>query len=305
MILIVTHKEDYTVDFVVEKLNKRKIAYRRLNCEDIDKSDYRFEFTPNVNYSLLGCSHFDSVWFRRTKVPDVSNELSVAEREFLSQEYYSLVQNILLTIDAKFLSHPTCVYAAENKMLQLSVAGSVGFNIPNTTVTNERPIIQKHFKKSNHGLAIKALSENKIIDGEKQKLIFTNKLSQQIVDNLDHYGLTPCIIQEYIEKQYELRVTVVGESVFAVRIMSQSQESTKVDWRRDSVSMTPYTLPKDITDKCLMLIRKLGLSFGAIDLIRDDMGQYYFLEINPNGQWAWIEAETGLAISDAIINFLS
>ena len=56
---------------------------------------------------------------------------------------------------------------------------------------------------------------------------------------------------------------------------------------------------------CIRLLKELNLQFGAIDMIKTPDGSYIFLEINPNGQWAWIETQTGLQISDAIINFLS
>ena len=60
-------------------------------------------------------------------------------------------------------------------------------------------------------------------------------------------------------------------------------------------------IPKSIELKCIELVKRLELKFGAIDLIKDKNDNFVFLEINPNGQWAWIEMDTGLQISDAII----
>ena len=81
-------------------------------------------------------------------------------------------------------------------------------------------------------------------------------------------------------------------------------EETKIDWRKKKIPFQPYLLPNEISEKCLALTQKLNLSFGAIDIIRNKNGEYIFLEINPNGQWAWLETEAGLKISDEIINFL-
>ncbi|MNE53265.1 Ribosomal protein S6--L-glutamate ligase [compost metagenome] len=116
--------------------------------------------------------------------------------------------------------------------------------------------------------------------------------------------MTPCIYQELIEKEFEVRVTVVGEKVFSASIDSQSDNDTKIDWRKKKLVFTKVELPFEIEYLCIEIVKKLNLLFGAIDLIKDKNGNYIFLEINPNGQWAWIETQTGIEISDAIINEL-
>ena len=120
----------------------------------------------------------------------------------------------------------------------------------------------------------------------------------------DDYNPFPSIVQRNIKKEYEIRVTVVNEAVFAAKVDSQSNADTKYDWRRKKLKFECYDLPESISSKCISLVKRLNLKFGAIDLIKDKSGQYIFLEINPNGQWAWIEMDTGLLISDAIIKEL-
>jgi ATP-dependent Clp protease ATP-binding subunit ClpC len=90
-----------------------------------------------------------------------------------------------------------------------------------------------------------------------------------------------------------------------VLVEEPTLEETKIDWRKRKIPFQPYLLPNEISEKCLALTKKLNLSFGAIDIIRNKSGEYIFLEINPNGQWAWLETEAGLKISDEIINFLA
>lgn len=98
---------------------------------------------------------------------------------------------------------------------------------------------------------------------------------------------------------------MVGNKIFSAKVDSQKLEETKIDWRKRKIPFQPYLLPNEISEKCLALTQKLNLSFGAIDIIRSKSGEYIFLEINPNGQWAWLETEAGLKISDEIINFLA
>ncbi|MCA1693463.1 MAG: hypothetical protein LC749_01330 [Actinobacteria bacterium] len=107
---------------------------------------------------------------------------------------------------------------------------------------------------------------------------------------------------------WELRVTVVGDQVFACRIESQVTESTRIDWRRYDLENTPHVahrLDPDIERRCVVLTRHFGLEFSAIDLIVTADGETVLLELNPNGQWAWIEELTGLPISAAIADVLA
>jgi glutathione synthase/RimK-type ligase-like ATP-grasp enzyme len=117
----------------------------------------------------------------------------------------------------------------------------------------------------------------------------------------------PVILQPYIDKAYEVRATVIGEKVFAAAIFSQSSTRTTYDWRRYNVKHTPhkpFKLSPEVEERCISMVRHLGLVFGAIDLICTPDNRFVFLEINPNGQWAWIEILTGLPIGDAIADWL-
>lgn len=117
----------------------------------------------------------------------------------------------------------------------------------------------------------------------------------------------PVIFQAYVPKLFELRITVVGKQVFAAEIHSQQANHTRHDWRRYDNYKTPHLphqLPCSMEQRCVHLVEQLGLSYGAIDMVVTPDGRYVFLEINPNGQYLWIEETTGLPISDAICDLL-
>ena len=114
----------------------------------------------------------------------------------------------------------------------------------------------------------------------------------------------PILLQEEIKKDGDIRVTVVGNKVFSAFL---NHEGYEVDWRKtnNNSKWIKYKLPKDIEKNCIRLCKELKLEFGAIDLIKSIEGNYIFLELNPNGQWVWIEEKTGLPISNGIVNHLS
>lgn len=305
MILIITHKEDFTVDYIIEKLNKKSIKYFRLNCEDLNKNHYHFDRENDFIFSINGISEFSSVWFRRTKLPDIE-VTDQGQKMFLLADYESLFDNLFNLIKSKkWLSHPTNILRAENKLYQLQKAKKIGFNLPDTIVTNNHTELIDFILNNGNNVIIKPIRQGRIQLAGGIKTIFTNKVTKEVLKNITQYDLTPCIVQNNVAKDYELRVTVVGNKVFSAKINSQKKKNTQIDWRKEKSPFTEYTLPIDIQNKCIILLKELNIFFGAIDLIKDKSGKYIFLEINPNGQWAWLDMEVGLNISEEIINYLT
>ena len=179
--------------------------------------------------------------------------------------------------------------------------------MPETLVTNDPEAARQFCAVHHDGVVYKTIASGFVeylptVTGT----IYTTLLEQKHLAELDRVEVVPCLFQEYVAKAVELRVTVVGTEVFAAQIDSQATERTKHDWRRYD-SATPYSqhrLPQDEEERCVTLVRCLGLEFGAIDLVLRPDGRYVFLEINANGQWGWIEQLTGFPIAAAIADRL-
>lgn len=304
MILIITHKTDFTADFVINKLNQRGISYKRLNCEDIYKNNFEVKLDPDFTYSILGEKNFESVWFRRTKLPEITG-MEKEEQLYVLYETESLFKNIFSSLDANWVSLPSAVYEAENKVLQLKTAKKIGFTIPPTLITNSRDELKNFFIEYESQIILKPISQTRIRYNEGTAFIFTNPISPQLIDNIEDFDLTPCIFQKAIKKDYELRITVVGDNVFSAKVDSQKDPETRNDWRKKKLQFEKAEIPTELRDMCIRLTKELNLQFGAIDMIKSPDGNYVFLEINPNGQWAWIENQTGYKISDSIIRRLT
>jgi len=145
----------------------------------------------------------------------------------------------------------------------------------------------------------------------ESRVVFTQLLTLDRLEELDSLAVCPAIFQEYVEKQVELRITIVGDQVFTAAIHSQEHPETQVDFRRlalmtnhESVKHTIFDLPIEIRSKLLSLMNKLGLVFGCVDMILTPRGEYVFLEVNPAGQWGWIEQMTGMPITEALVELL-
>lgn len=311
MILLITNRLDYTADFVVLELQRRQIEYFRLNTEDIAQfvqvywlvesfSDSYFDIGGRKIY----LKHIKSIWYRRPVAPTLPI-LSIQEQEFVIQETMAAFGGIWRSLDCFWVSHPDKLFMATFKAYQLSVAQKLGFKLPKTIITN-MPDKAKEFHDE-HDIVYKPLKMKYAGDKSSGKFIFTNRVSDYHLTNLDSIILAPCQFQEFIDKAFDIRVTVIGRKLFAVAIHSQIYEESQIDWRKGEVINLPHTvitLPVDVEHSCLRLVNELGLEFGAIDLIKTHDGDYIFLEINGNGQWAWIEQLTGLSLTGSLVDLL-
>ena len=237
------------------------------------------------------------------------NIVDAESREFAADEATAFVENVWSSLNCRWVSRPSCIRQAQQKLWQLRLASELGFKIPKTLVTNDPEALPKFWEECRGQVIYKTIGRNQI-RGEDGKFrsAYTNKLNADFLERRTEIGLAPCLFQGYAEKRVELRITVVGNRAFTCEIHSQRSERTRIDWRKYDIPNTPHLparLPSDIEEKCLRLVRDLGLNFGAIDMIVTPEGDYVFVEINPNGQWLWIEQLTGLPIGDALFDLLT
>ncbi len=198
---------------------------------------------------------------------------------------------------------------AKNKVMQLRKARSIGFDVPRTIVTNNPDSVKDFFELCGGNIVFKTMALGFLDYGEKGFNVPTTLITETHLGKLGLITSCPSLFQELVDKKYDIRVTIVGDKVFAVKIDSQKHSATSIDWRKPQfISELGYQivdLPDTVKNMCLKITHDLGLRFGAIDLALSKDGKYYFFEINPNGQWQWVEYFTGACISGAIADMLA
>lgn len=314
-VLIITNKQDLTTDFIVKELKKRKIEFYRFNTEELNITcsvtlnitDNEFILYDKILKKTHNLKLFTSVYFRRPEIPTFdTRSLDIGEIQFIKNEIAYTLEGIYKVLrNAYWVSPIFSIREAENKIFQLEIAKSIGFKIPDSIVTNSFSDSVEFYDKINGRCIIKPIKSGLIDDNDNPKVIFTNALTMR-PSSKEQIELSPNFFQRHIDKKYDVRVTVVGDATFATLIHSQNNAETKIDWRcgENPLKHTKIELPDSIKEKCVLMLRELNLRFGAIDLILDKNNEYIFLEINPNGQWAWIEKQTGHRISKEIVNLL-
>ena len=180
--------------------------------------------------------------------------------------------------------------------------------MPSTLVSNNKNDLIDFAKKCDNNIILKLMKQDiyKCSDGEI-KGFYTNRIGVEHLENFSTTEENPIVLQKYIEKDFEVRYTVVGNKHLVCKIDSQKSQKAKNDWRRYDLTKTPHvtiTPPCDIKNKVEQLLKELGLEYGAIDFIVTPDNEWIFLEINCFGQWLWIEDLTGLDISGAICSWI-
>ena len=206
------------------------------------------------------------------------------------------------------MSPPDAIWKAEFKPYQLEIATRLGLMVPATLISNVPDSIRAFFTECGKAMIAKPVRSGHIVQNGVDCAVFTTKIQESDLDDLADAALCPTIYQELDPKQYDIRVTVVGRKIFAAAIDSQSDPEASVDWRRTSNPLLPHRvieLPAQVQAQILGLMDALSLNYGALDFVLTPDGRYVFLEINPNGQWLWLDDMLSFGISREIAVWLS
>ena len=258
----------------------------------------------NVDVDL---TQVGGVWFRRPGGFVLPEELSAKEVEWLRSECAAFVNGIYATTDALWVNEPHKNLRADLKLLQLDIAQRLGFRVPDYTVTNSPEHARSFIEAHPEGVITKGMRMPTLMLDDRAAMMYTHRITEADLEQIESVRYGPTFLQSLIPKARDIRVTIIGEELFAVGIESMTAPEARIDFRAVDIMDLPHvplTLPEPVTQACHEIIRRLGLSFGAIDLLETPDGDYVFLENNPNGQWYWIEMMTGLPMARAMADLL-
>jgi len=235
------------------------------------------------------------VWCRRYFPPNFDPAVSDScDREFVRRQWTELLWGTICALNVRLISDPHRQKAA-TKPLQLALARQVGLRVPDTLISNDRQAVLGFVEQYQGRVIHKTLSP--AID----QLLFTKRWDAADAEALDELELAPVIFQEQIGGCRELRVTVVGERFFAAEFDTGQLADGRLDF---DVAFRPCTLPRDVEDKVRKVLDRLGLRYATVDLRIDETGEYVFLELNPQGQFLYVQIKTGMNITAAVADLL-
>lgn len=315
MILILSESGDYTSDLVIDWLDFYKANYTRLSNNNLFDSKLLTLSIDNIK-SEVDFSKVNVIWYRRWNYKNKNNFFGIDNIQDLNnlnqltsciQSDANIVNGFLFSLlkpNIKWLCNPKTV--ANSKLFQLSLAKNIGLNIPKTIVTNDK--LELDFFKKESKIICKPLTNNPILNINDD--IFSSYTS--IADD-DLFGslpdiFFPSLFQEKIEKEFEIRVFFLNGKTYSMAIFTQIDEKTSIDQRnynfQNPNKRIPFKLPKEIDNKVKNFMDKIGLNIGVLDLICTPDNEYYFLEVNPQGQFEDISKICGYNLEEKIAKYL-
>ena len=234
-----------------------------------------------------------AIWYRPKVSPTTPIEVVDDEdRRFIQREWSEMVRGVLASLEVPQINafHAS---ATATKPRQLAIAHRVGLAIPDTIITNSAT-------RARQLVSDGAAVIHKVLAAPDDRLLATKQWEESDADHLGALTHCPIIFQRRVEGTRELRITAVGDRLFAAEFSTEL-----VDGRLDqAVHHVRHELPASVERQLLELTSALSLHVATIDMRIDARGEYQFLELNPEGQYLWIEIRTGMPISEAIADLL-
>jgi len=317
MILILSSSGDVNVDYVITWLDHYNYNYKRINADEIADESIWFSVIEKkliIKDEPLNINEINAVWFRkfgrfrRSSYYKIAKEkVSQSDLLQISNEYNTILRTLILMLkDKKWLTSPWS--SSVNKLDILSVASKYGFAIPETfIISNKKDLI--NLVNQYHSVISKSVYEPHFIEKENGFYsMFTKEIEK---DDIGKFPDTffPSLIQKKISKQYELRIFYLDGKFFTMAIFSQSNKQTELDFRKhdwDNPSRrVPYKLPNKIENNLHQMLQELSLNCCSIDMIKSsDDNKYYFLEINPTGEFGMTSFACNYEVYNAIASTL-
>lgn len=315
MILILTNSRDETANFFEKKINSSKNAIFRFNTDEhipfsllsfeIKNKSFNFEIENAIG---LRPQLIKSIWYRRPQAMEtLINDIDSDYKKFVTDEYNKLWNGFFATFqNSKWVNHPMDNNRASLKLLQLKLASELNLDIPNTLITTNPNEAKNHIINNDKKFIIKPLSKGVVeFETGSHQLIYTSRLTKDNISKLELIRNCPTLIQEEIENKRDVRVNYF-EGKFCSFFLDT--KSTEVDCRRNNMQGVEYSyfeLDNEVKNKICKMMQKLNLKFCTIDLAYTRERGFTFFEINPNGQWAWIEQVTNYPISQMLFEVLN
>ncbi|HSV67487.1 MAG TPA: ATP-grasp ribosomal peptide maturase [Mycobacteriales bacterium] len=312
-VLVVAGADDAATDAVIRELDSRPVRVARM-----DVGDFPLGLTLSASMtadgwagsaatagSAVDLAEVRSVYYQRPTRFSFPATMSDGDKLFAAAEARLAFGGVLMSLPVLLVNHLGRSAAAEYKPLQLRTASDVGMRVPRTLVTNDHDAVTDFARATSGPVICKTLSSLVLNEGAGPRITYTTPIDATDIDPAA-VAATAHLVQQWVPKAYDVRVTMVGCHCFGVAIHANS-ERAHVDWRADydAVAYEVVEVPADVIAGTSNYLGCLGLAYGAFDFTVDPDGSWWFLECNPEGRWLWLQEETGLPIAAALADLLA
>jgi len=299
-VLILTNSLDVTSDYLCSRFKQEGICFSRFDTDkDCDTATFLYQSgIPNLRWisSTIKPEQITAVVLRRPKPVEVHKNGDIYSDNHTAGEWSEVIEGFLAHIEERrWINHPAKNSGASHKIEQLSRSKKHGLNIPRTLVTNNIQEAEIFINSEEKGVIIKPLASGFIEreNPEADTIIYTHDFKKEDYEFIKEIQFCPVLFQKKVPKVVDVRVTMLDGIIVAIGIKAtENNGSQRLDIRRNNMSDVEYfplKMPQDVSNSVKSLIQSYGLRFAALDFGITESGEWYFFEINPNGQWAWLD----------------
>lgn len=313
-LLILSSQTDHSTNEVIEWLIHYSIPFTRVNGEVGHKS-CSIDIEENGGLRVEVIDRFEnrypldtytSYWYRRgdwmVAFPRVKKYKKAVAR-ILGDEWGTTRGALHYILEQKYSLGSLGRDKHHNKIISLLTAASVGLNIPATLITTDKNKLTNVVKK-NKSITKAIYNMFEIISANTIRRVGTKRISEEEEKLLSEEFFFPTLIQSEIPKAYELRIFFIKEEFYPMAIFSQLDEQTVVDFRNYNRNKpnrcVPYILPQKVKAKLVQFNKIMNLDTGSIDMIVTPDNKFYFIEVNPIGQFGWVSKNCNYRLEEKI-----
>lgn len=313
-VLMITNEQDLHADAVVLELQKRDVPVFRFHPEDFPHAcSISIEIHDGHIEGVIANEHhrvtFDDIcaaWYRRPHsfFPSTINPLSTQLSDYVKSQSAATMRTLYACLQTLWVGHPHKLQRADVKALQLAEASKAGLTTPHTLISNQPEKVAAFVDRlGDTECAVKTLYCRGVSGEDGYRMPLTTVLPKG--HSLDAVALAPSVFEPYVAKAAELRCVVIGRKIFAAKINSQANEKTRQDWRAGDCQYEVFSLPARVEAAIHRLMDSFEINFASLDMIVTPDGDFVFLELNPNGQWLWLELDLGLPLVASLADLLT
>lgn len=302
MLLVLSNSKDQTADYLCEKIEEESIKYVRIDTDKIANKASLFSLTYDDNgpriiigKQTIRPQDINIIWYRRPEPIKIEfSETDSSITKFIAGEWAAAIDGFLSHIPQKlWVNYPSNCMIASYKPEQLSRAKSFGLSVPKTLITLNYEEANAFFQKCNSKIIAKPLCSGYIErkSPEIDSVIYTNVVNEITLDDVSVFHNCPTFFQEMVPKIFDVRIIILDYHLHAVKMSTEGKESS-IDIRYNNMDNVVYSnirIPNNVKKSLVSLIKSYGLRFAAIDMAVTEDNKWFFFEINPNGQWAWLD----------------
>jgi glutathione synthase/RimK-type ligase-like ATP-grasp enzyme len=312
MFLLFTHSQDfYNIDLVANYLHQKGHKTFRINTDEFP-SKFQINWKTKIEHSCIyyngheiSLKEIKAIWIRKFWGPRYNYEIDEQYGKYANQESIECLEGLFYQLTSKFCLDPLHkIKIASNKMLQLSIADQIDLLYPETLITNQPEKLKEFYYQNQEELIVKMQTALSCSMNSEGDFFYTSKVTEEHIEDADTLELCPLTFQKEIKKEYELRIIYVNGKFFTGKLSCIKSLSDTRTCTKDAYQWEKYEIPNELKIKLKQLMNKLYLNFGAIDVIKSDDGKYYFLEVNPTGEWGMLQKELNLPIAEEIAETL-